>query len=202
VFRGPGNRRPVLCVRAARGGPATAPGAVLAHQSSSIKARSRRRRAAPPLATSCEVRKPSKSAGTGCQFRRLAAWAMSAKSIASCTDAEHAWRSRWRGRHESLWSPKMDSACPQGAGRDRGSPSASARRRSCTGSGSSEEALRRGGSVVSEPACRAPCTAPARRLRSAFRRPSARAQMFACLRNSTHRPTRPWGRRGESVNCN
>ena len=40
------------------------------------------------LATSWEVRKPSKKCMKGTRLSRVAAWAMSAKSIASWTEAE------------------------------------------------------------------------------------------------------------------
>ena len=62
--------------------------------------------------TSCEVRNPSKKCRNGIRLSSVAAWAISAKSIASCTLAELSMANPVvRASITSLWSPKMDSAC-------------------------------------------------------------------------------------------
>jgi len=64
------------------------------------------------LATSCEVRNPSKKCRKGTRARSVAECATAARSCASCTDPE-ASRAKpvWRQAITSEWSPKMESAC-------------------------------------------------------------------------------------------
>ena len=115
------------------------------------------------LATSWLVRKPSKKWMKGMRASSVAAWASSAKSMISCTELLHSMAQPvWRTPITSLWSPKIDSPC-------------AARLRAATwktvdvsspailymlGIISSRpcEAVK---VVVSEPVCKAPCTAPA-----------------------------------------
>ncbi len=63
------------------------------------------------MATSWEVRKPSKKWRNGTRASSVAAWAISAKSIASCTepDASIA-KPVARAAITSPWSPKIESA--------------------------------------------------------------------------------------------
>ena len=113
--------------------------------------------------TSCEVRKPSKKCTKGTRERSVAAVAIAAKSCASCTSEEQRnAKPVPRAAITSLWSPKMESACV-----------ASERAATCITNGVSSPAiLNMSGSmssspcdavkvVVSEPAWRAPWTAPA-----------------------------------------
>jgi hypothetical protein len=59
----------------------------------------------------CEVRNPSKKWRNGTRERRVAAWATSAKSWASCTEpAESIAQPVARACMTSLWSPKIDRA--------------------------------------------------------------------------------------------
>jgi hypothetical protein len=61
---------------------------------------------------SCEVRNPSKKWMNGMRARRVATWATSARSCASCTDAEASMAHPVvRACMTSLWSPKIESAC-------------------------------------------------------------------------------------------
>ena len=61
--------------------------------------------------TSWLVRNPSKKCRNGTRLRRLAAWAISAKSWASCTDEAHSIAQPViRALITSEWSPKMLSA--------------------------------------------------------------------------------------------
>ena len=62
--------------------------------------------------TSCDVRNPSKKCRKGIRLSSVAACAISAKSIASCTLAELSMaKPVVRASMTSLWSPKIDSAC-------------------------------------------------------------------------------------------
>jgi hypothetical protein len=61
--------------------------------------------------TSCEVRKPSKKWTNGTRARSVAAWAISAKSCASCTEPEQSMaKPADRVAITSEWSPKIESA--------------------------------------------------------------------------------------------
>ena len=63
------------------------------------------------LEISCEVRNPSKKCRNGTRVLSVAAWAMSAKSCASCTEAEQSIANPVpRQAITSEWSPKIDSA--------------------------------------------------------------------------------------------
>ena len=86
-------------------------GAVRATRSSVIMARRSSSVSCSTLATSCEVRKPSKKCRNGMRDSRVAAWAIRAKSMTSCTELEASrakpvarpamtscGRRRWRGR--------------------------------------------------------------------------------------------------------
>ncbi len=113
--------------------------------------------------TSWEVRKPSKKWRNGTRDFKVAGWATSARSCASCTEAEASIAHPVvRAAITSEWSPKIESACVatlraamwNTAGVS--SPAilnmfGSIRRRPC-------EAVK---VVVSAPAWRAPCTVPA-----------------------------------------
>ena len=62
--------------------------------------------------SSCEVRKPSKKCTNGTRVRSVAAWATSARSWASCTDADDSSANPvCRTAITSEWSPKIDSPC-------------------------------------------------------------------------------------------
>ena len=62
--------------------------------------------------TSCDVRKPSKKCRNGTRASSVAAWAIRAKSIASCTEFEHKKANPVaRAAITSLWSQKMERAC-------------------------------------------------------------------------------------------
>lgn len=113
--------------------------------------------------SSCEVRKPSKKWTNGTRVRRVAACATSARSCASCTEAEASNANPvWRTAITSEWSPKIDSPC---AARDRAA--------TCmTAEVSSPAILYMFGIissrpcdavnvVASAPPCSAPCSAPA-----------------------------------------
>ncbi len=64
------------------------------------------------VATSWEVRNPSKKCRNGTRLRRVAAWATRARSAASWTDpAESIAQPVERAAMTSEWSPKIDSAC-------------------------------------------------------------------------------------------
>ena len=115
------------------------------------------------LATSCEVRKPSKKCRNGTRARSVAAWAIRARSWASCTEAEASIAQPvMRPAMTSLWSPKMESACV-----------ASARAATCMTAGVSSPAILYMLGIISSrpcdavkvvakaPFCRAPCSAPA-----------------------------------------
>ena len=114
------------------------------------------------FATSCEVRKPSKKCTSGSRDRSVAAWPISAKSWASCTEAlDSSEQPVCRMAMMSEWSPKIDSACV-----------ATVRAATCMQKDVSSPAiLYRFGIinsrpwlavnvVASEPACNAPWTAP------------------------------------------
>jgi hypothetical protein len=78
---------------------------------SSIIARTVSGSTATILATSWEVRKPSKKWITGMRPARVAAWAMRAISWASCTELlARSAQPVARQAITSEWSPKMDSA--------------------------------------------------------------------------------------------
>ena len=63
------------------------------------------------LATSCEVRNPSKKCRKGMRASRVDAWAIRPKSITSCTDpAARKAKPVARADITSEWSPKIDSA--------------------------------------------------------------------------------------------
>ncbi len=115
------------------------------------------------FATSCEVRNPSKKCSSGTRLLSVATCEMSAKSCASCTEAEASMANPvCRHAITSEWSPKIESACV-----------ATVRAETCrTKEVSSPAILYRFGImssspwlavnvVVSDPACSAPCTAPA-----------------------------------------
>jgi hypothetical protein len=115
------------------------------------------------LATSCEVRKPSKKCRNGTRASSVAAWAIAAMSCASWTEAEHSMAQPVvRAAMTSLWSPKIDSAWV-----------ATVRAATWTTAGVSSPAiLNMLGSISSspcdavkvvarEPACSAPCREPA-----------------------------------------
>ena len=115
------------------------------------------------LATSCEVRKPSKKWRIGTRASSVARCAMRAKSCASCTDVdESSMKPVCRTAITSEWSPKMESACE-----------ARARADTCIVKGVSSPAILYMLGIISrspcdavkvvvrEPACSAPCTAPA-----------------------------------------
>jgi hypothetical protein len=114
------------------------------------------------LATSWEVRKPSKKWRNGIRLLSEARWEMSAKSWASWTEPEASSpKPVWRTAITSEWSPKMESAWV-----------ATARAETCiTNEVSSPAILYMLGIissrpceavkvVVSAPPCSAPCTAP------------------------------------------
>ena len=62
--------------------------------------------------SSCEVRKPSKKCTNGTRVSSVAACATSARSWASCTDADaSSAKPVWRTAITSEWSPKIDSPC-------------------------------------------------------------------------------------------
>ena len=100
--------------RAARDDRATAPVRDAAGPaSSSIMAR---RSSSSSTARSCRLRarcgSRQRNAGTECATRSVAACAISAKSMASCTEFEHSMaKPVARAAITSLWSPKIDSAC-------------------------------------------------------------------------------------------
>ena len=63
------------------------------------------------LLTSCEVRNPSKKWRNGTRDSRVAMWAISARSAASCTEPEESMAYPVeRQAMMSEWSPKMESA--------------------------------------------------------------------------------------------
>ena len=63
------------------------------------------------VATSCEVRKPSKKWRNGSRLRSVAAWAIRARSCASWTEpAQSMAHPVERAAITSLWSPKMERA--------------------------------------------------------------------------------------------
>ncbi len=63
------------------------------------------------LASSCDVRKPSKKCTTGIRDSSVAAWAIAAKSITSCTEFDDRNANPvFLAVITSLWSPKIDSA--------------------------------------------------------------------------------------------
>ena len=63
------------------------------------------------MSISCEVRNPSKKWRNGTRARRVAAWAIRAKSWVSCTElAASMAQPVVRACITSLWSPKMDRA--------------------------------------------------------------------------------------------
>ncbi len=63
------------------------------------------------MATSCEVRKPSKKCTNGTREARVDAWATSARSWASCTEADASIAQPvGRAAITSEWSPKIDRA--------------------------------------------------------------------------------------------
>jgi hypothetical protein len=115
------------------------------------------------LATSCDVRKPSKKCRKGTREARVAAWATAAMSWASWTEFEaRKAKPVWRQAITSEWSPKIERAWV-----------ARARAVTCIVKGVSSPAIlymlgimrRRPCDAVkvvaSAPACSAPCTAPA-----------------------------------------
>ena len=80
--------------------------------SSEIKARTSSSSSISIVCSSCEVRKPSKKCTNGIRVCSVAAWATSAKSCASCTDAaDKRAKPVWRTAITSEWSPKIDSPC-------------------------------------------------------------------------------------------
>jgi hypothetical protein len=114
-------------------------------------------------ATSWLVRKPSKKWRKGMRVVSVAAWATSAKSWASWTDAEQSMaKPVCRALITSLWSPKIDKAWV-----------ASVRALTCMQKGVSSPAILYMLGIISsrpwlavkvvlsDPACSAPCTAPA-----------------------------------------
>ena len=115
------------------------------------------------VATSCEVRNPSKKCRKGTRLCRVAAWAIAARSCASCTELDASIANPVpRQAMTSEWSPKIESACV-----------ASVRAATCMQNGVSSPAIlymfgimssrpcEAVKVVASAPACRAPCTAPA-----------------------------------------
>jgi hypothetical protein len=115
------------------------------------------------VATSWEVRKPSKKCRNGIRLRSVAAWAIAAMSCASCTEPDASIAKPVpRQAITSEWSPKMDSAWV-----------ASVRAATCMQKGVSSPAIlymfgiissrpcEAVNVVASAPACSAPCTAPA-----------------------------------------
>ncbi len=63
------------------------------------------------MATSWEVRKPSKKCRNGTRDSNVAAWAMSARSWASCTEEDASMPNPVeRAAMTSEWSPKIDRA--------------------------------------------------------------------------------------------
>ena len=115
------------------------------------------------MLSSCEVRKPSKKCTNGTRERSVAACATSARSCASCTDADaSSAHPVWRTCMTSEWSPKIESACV-----------ATARAATCmTADVSSPAILYMFGIISSRPCeavnvvpsappCRTPCSAPA-----------------------------------------
>ena len=115
------------------------------------------------MATSWEVRKPSKKWRKGIRLFKEARWAIAAKSCASCTlPLAKSPKPVCRTAITSEWSPKMESAWV-----------ASARAETCMQNAVSSPAILYMFGiisnrpcdavkvVVSAPACRAPCTAPA-----------------------------------------
>src|ERR1035441_6070981 len=78
---------------------------------SSIMARMSSAESCSTLATSCKVRKPSKKCMKGRRASRVAAWAISAISMTSCTELEESMpKPVERALITSLWSPKMERA--------------------------------------------------------------------------------------------
>ena len=115
------------------------------------------------LSISCEVRNPSKKWRKGTRARSVAMWAMSARSWASCTEAEASIAHPVvRACITSLWSPKMESACV-----------ATVRAETWITAGVSSPAILNMLGIMSSrpceavklpdsaPLCRAPCRAPA-----------------------------------------
>jgi hypothetical protein len=81
-------------------------------RSSSIIARTSSSPSGVTLLISCEVRKPSKKWMNGTRAASVAAWAISARSCASCTELEQSWaKPVARVAMTSEWSPKIESAC-------------------------------------------------------------------------------------------
>ena len=80
-------------------------------RSSSIIARTVAGASGVTLATSWDVRKPSKKWRNGTRASRVAAWATRARSIASCTEPDASMaKPVARAAITSLWSPKIDRA--------------------------------------------------------------------------------------------
>ena len=80
--------------------------------SSEISARTSSSSSISIVWSSCEVRKPSKKCTNGTRVSSVAAWATSARSWASWTDAaESSAKPVWRTAITSEWSPKIDSPC-------------------------------------------------------------------------------------------
>lgn len=113
--------------------------------------------------TSWEVLKPSKKWRKGTRLSRVAEWATSAMSCASCALLEHSIaKPVWRQAITSVWSPKIESPWP-----------AMARAETCITKLMSSPAIlymlgtisRRPWDavkvVISVPVCNAPCTEPA-----------------------------------------
>ncbi len=92
----------------ARGGRRTRSSSIMARMSSAVSCST--------LATSCEVRKPSKKWRKGRRDSRVAAWAISAMSMTSCTELEESMpKPVERAAITSLWSPKIERACAASA---------------------------------------------------------------------------------------
>ena len=113
--------------------------------------------------SSWEVRNPSKKCTNGTRVDRVTAWATSARSCASCTEADASSANPvCRTAMTSEWSPKMDSPC-----------AASDRAATCITAGVSSPAILYMFGIISSRPCdavnvvasappwRAPCSAPA-----------------------------------------
>ncbi len=113
--------------------------------------------------SSCDVRNPSKKCTNGTRVWSVAACATSARSWASCTEAEaSSAKPVWRTAITSEWSPKIESPC-----------AASERAATWSTAGVSSPAIlymfgiissspcEAVNVVASAPLCSAPCSAPA-----------------------------------------
>ena len=162
--RGPGRtRRGSAPCRAASGGRASARASGARRSArSAAAAADPRPRSASILATSCDVRNPSKKCRNGTRDRSVASWAMAAKSCASWTEPEASMANPvCRQAITSEWSPKIDRACV-----------ATVRADTCMQNEVSSPAILNMLGIISSrpcdavnvvvraPACSAPCTAP------------------------------------------